>query len=154
MFRDERERMETEAAQGYSAENRYARYDREWGYEEERNRTSSSYRDSLQSSLESPARRSRLDRADEERYGCYRAYASQEENNYDRFFDSKYRKNEKPARKNRRPLMVAYVAVALVAIIAVTMAVIGIGEKTVVESKPLTTESLMASAEGVGVQSV
>ena len=148
MFNDERENR-YDAEQGYSTRNGYARYDYDMGYEEDRRRTSISYRDSLESSLERPASRSRLERADQDRYDYYRS-TSPSENNYDRFFDSKNRQSEKRSAKRRTSLIVAYVAVALVAIIAVTMAVIGISDKEVVETKPLTVESLTASAENVG----
>ena len=153
MFVDERNRIGSEEDQGYSARSRYVRYDYESRYEDERNRTSSSQRDSLQSSLERPATRSRLERADDARYGSYRATASYNENNYDRYFDSKQKVTERPARK-RRSLMVAYLAVALVAVIAVTVAVLGLGEKQVVETKPLTVEALTASAENAAISAV
>ena len=148
MFNDDHNRERYAADQEYFARENYVRYGYDARYEADRNRTSESYRDSLQTSLEKPASRSRLERADDVRYECYRA-ASPQENNYDKFFDGKHRKPEKKTSKRRTALLVAYVAIALVAIIAVTLAVVGISDNKVVEEKPLTIESLSASAEGI-----
>ena len=148
MFNDDRNRERYDADQGYFSRESYVRYGYDARYEADRNRTSESYRDSLQSSLEKPASRSRLERADEVRYECYRA-ASPQENNYDRFFDNKQKKPQKKSSKRKTALLVAYVAIALVAIIAVTLAVVGISDNKVVEEKTLTVESLTASAEGI-----
>ena len=145
MYNDERDRYGYDESQEFSARNRYARYDYERDYEEERNRTSDSYRDSLQSSLERPAGRPRLERQDEARYNWYRATATAEQNNYDKFFDSKYSEPKAPSKK-RRTLVAAMLLIVFVAILATTVAVLGVGAG-VVETKPLTVGSLTASVE-------
>ena len=131
-------------------EDRFERYDYESEYEEERNHTSSSYRDSLMSSLERPSSRSRLERTDDARYGFYRSNIEASDNNYDRFWDSKRQESAEkaPVRKRKFPFVAAYIAIALVAIIAVTLSVLGTGsaDQTVVK-KNLSIEPLSASAE-------
>lgn len=145
MYTDERNRFGYDESQDHSDRNRYARYDYERDYEEERNRTSDSYRDSLQSSLERPAGRPRLDRQDEARYNWYRATAPAEQNNYDKFFDTKHSRTDRPSKK-RRTLVAAMLLVVFVAILAATAAVLGVGASGV-ETQPLTVQSLSASVE-------
>jgi len=147
MYNDERDRYGYDQNQDFSARNRYTRYDYERGYEEERNRTSDSYRDSLQSSLERPAARPRLDRSDEARYDWYRNSNRGERNNYDKFLDDKHVQPKAPSKK-RRTWVVAMLLVVFVAILATTIAVIGVDGKGVVKPQALTVESLTASVEG------
>lgn len=130
-------------------DDRFARYDYETRYEEERNRTSDSYRDSLMSSLERPATRSRLERSDEDRFGFYMSNISAGENNYDKYWDAKQAKQpSKRSSKKKMTFIAAYLAVALVAIIAVTLSVVGVGSKEpVAVKKTLGAETLSASAE-------
>lgn len=155
MLVSERERVRYNADYDYDYQSRNDRFMRsgyETGYEEERNRTSSAYRDSLMDSLERPATRSRLERSDENRYGFYMANIQTADNNYDRFWDSKRERGEqaKPASpKKRMSFIVAYFAIALVAVIAVTLSVVGIGNKETVVKKNLTVETLSANAEVV-----
>ena len=147
MYRDERDRLESEENHAYSARAQYTRYDRDRSYEEDRNRTSSSYRDSLESSLERSASRTRLERADDARYRCYRDTAVGEETNYDRFLESKHRRSE-GGRRRTRTMIAVFLLIAFVAVIAVTMSVISVSEPTIVETQPMVVESLAANAEG------
>ena len=128
------------------------RYGNEIGYEAERNRTTQSYRDSLYDSLERPASRSRLERADENRYGFYMANIAAGENNYDKFWDAKHASDNKvtsaPRNEKRRfAFILTYVIIALVAVIAVTLAVLGTGSEPVVVSKTIEGEAVTATAE-------
>ena len=152
MMVSERERNGYAANYDYEASrsDRYSRYDYERAYEEDRVRTSESYRDSLMSSLERPAMRSRLERADESRYGFYMANINAGENNYDKFWDEKQKKSEKQnasSSKKRLAFMVTYMVIALVAVIAVTLSVVGTSGKTAVVTKTFEGENMMASAE-------
>ena len=153
MLVSERERVRYDYDRDYDRSARadhYARYDyNESGYEAERNRTSSSYRDSLMSSLERPATRSRLERSDADRYGFYRTNIEARENNYDRFWDRQQERasEKKPASKKKVAFVAAYMLIALVAIVAVTMSVVGVGEKTTLQKKTVAVETLSASAE-------
>lgn len=147
MFRDERNKTVSNDNQYYSARTRYSRRDYEMDYDEARNRTSVSYRDSLQSSLERPSARPRLERADEARFECYRATAKASSgNNYDRLLERKQRSSVHPVR-GRRTMIAAALIVAFVAVIAVTMAVIGVDTSGVTEVKPMTSESLSAMVD-------
>ena len=153
MMVNERERAVYGTEYDYASlrNDRYGRYDYERSYEEDRNRTSSSYRDSLMNSLERPASRSRLERADEARYGFYMANISAGENNYDKFWDAKHREEKKETSvnpKRRMAFMVTYIVVAIVAMIAVTLSVVGLGDNsTKMVSKTIETEKILASAE-------
>ena len=137
-------------------DNRYSRYDYEDRYEADRRRTSDSYRDSLKDSLERAPSRSRLERADDSRYGFYMSNIDSRENNYDRFWDRKQAQAaaKSPASRKKTSLLVAYAVLALVAILAVTLSVVGLGSKeVVVKSKPVL-EPLAASAEENVAESV
>ena len=153
MMVSERERNAYCSSYDYDAlrSDRYRRSDVESNYEIDRNRTSSSYRDSLMNDLERPAAKSRLERADEDRFGFYMANIPTADNNYDRFWDKKHaaEKEQKsaPAPKRKLAFMVTYLVVAVVALIAVTLTVVGMGEKKVVVSKTIESEKPMASAE-------
>ena len=154
MMVSERQRNGYAANYDYDAlrNDRYSRYDYESVYEEQRSRTSDSYRDSLYNSLERPATRSRVERADENRYGFYMANIADGENNYDKFWDAKHKKDNaeaKPATKKRFGFIIAYIVVAVVALIAVTLAVGGTNSnsKTVVVSKTIDTVSAGAEPE-------
>ena len=147
MFRDERDRNVSER-EDYSTRTRYARYDYERGYDEERNRTPVSYRNSLQSSLERPALRSRLERADEARFDRYRASAVGAGNNYDKLLERKENASRRPSRKGRM-MIAAIMAVAFIAVIAITMAVIGVDGSGVAEVKAMSSESLTAMVDDV-----
>ena len=150
MMVSERQRNGYAANYDYDAlrNDRYSRYDYESVYEEQRSRTSDSYRDSLYNSLERPATRSRVERADENRYGFYMANIAEGENNYDKFWDARHKKDTEqgaPKSKKRLGFIVAYIVIAVVALIAVTLAVVGTNSKTVVVSK--TIDSVTAGAE-------
>ena len=150
MMVSERQRNGYAANYDYDAlrNDRYSRYDYESVYEEQRSRTSDSYRDSLYNSLERPATRSRVERADENRYGFYMANIAEGENNYDKFWDARHKKDTEqgaPKSKKRLGFIVAYIVIAVVALIAVTLAVVGTNGKTVVVSK--TIDSVTAGAE-------
>ena len=155
MMVSERERNGYVANNDYDAmrNDRYSiRYGNEIGYEAERNRTSRSYRDSLYDSLERPASKSRLERADENRYGFYIANIAAGEKNYDKFWDAKHASENKvtPAstnEKRRFAFILTYVIIALVAVIAVTLAVLGTSSDTVVVSKTIEAEAVTATAE-------
>lgn len=149
MLVSERERAEYTDRYDHGYNDRYARYDYENRYEEDRRRTSSSYRDSLMNSLERPASRSRLERSDDERYGFYMANIDGRENNYDRFWDSKHEKAEAPApkRKSKRFFVAAYLIVALVAVIAVTLSVVGIDNRRETGMTKTLGSDVYASAE-------
>lgn len=153
MMVSERERTAYGAEYDYASlrNDRYGRYDYERSYEEDRNRTSPSYRSSLMDSLERPATRSRLERADDARYGFYMANINAGENNYDRFWDAKHKNEEKAAPANpkkRLAFMITYAVVAIVALIAVTLSVVGLGEKPAnMVSKTIELETVKASAE-------
>ena len=152
MLVSERERTACGAEYDYASlrNDRYGRFDYERSYEEDRNRTSPSYRDSLMNSLERPATRSRLERADDDRYGFYMANISAGENNYDRFWDEKHRAEQKEAAvnpKRRFAFMMTYIVVAVVALIAVTLSVVGLGDKKTTVVKTIETEKAIASAE-------
>ena len=144
MYNDERERYIQDESQEFSARSRYTRYDYERDYEEQRNRTPDSYRDSLQSSLERPVARPRLERSDEARFDWYRASAGEERNNYDKFFDSKHNQPKTPSKK-RRTLVAVMLLIVFVAILATTVAVIGVEGTSVVQPQALSVESLTAS---------
>ena len=96
MMVSERERNAYSREYDYASlrNDRYARYDYESSYEQDRSRTSQSYRDSLMSSLERPASRSRLERSDENRYGFYMSNIGAGENNYDKFWDAKHQQEQ------------------------------------------------------------
>lgn len=157
MMVSERERTAYGAEYDYASlrNDRYARYDYDRSYEEERNRTSQSYRDSLMDSLERPANRSRLERADENRYGFYMQNINAGENNYDKFWDAKQNKqSNQPEQKDnhnkRLAFLVTYIVIAVVALVAVTLSVVGLGDKTTtIVSKKVETETVtvMANAE-------
>ena len=153
MLVSERERMTYGAS--YNTDpaprgDRYARYDYDRSYEDDRNRTSPAYRNSLMSDLEKPAMRSRLERSDEMRYGFYMSNIGSGENNYDRFLEKKQQKaQEQPAPKRRLGFLIAFIAVAVVAIIAVTISVVGLSKEQTVVQKTLGTETISASAESV-----
>ena len=153
MLVSERERMTYGASYGSDPAprgDRYARYDYERSYEDDRNRTSPAYRDSLMNDLERPAIRSRLERSDEMRYGFYMSNISSGESNYDKFWDKKQQKaEEKPAQKSRLGFLIAFIAVAVVAIIAVTISVVGLSNEQTVVQKTLGNETISASAETV-----
>ena len=153
MMVSERERTAYGAEYDYASlrNDRYGRYDYERSYEEDRSRTSPSYRSSLMDSLERPASRSRLERADDDRYGFYMANISAGENNYDRFWDAKHKNEVKEAPvnpKKRLAFMITYAVVAIIALIAVTLSVVGLGDKsTTMVSKTIEADSVKASAE-------
>ena len=152
MMVSERERNGYASNYDYEAlrNDRYARYDYERSYEEDRGRTTDSYRESLMHSLERPASRSRLEREDENRYGFYMANIDAGENNYDKFWDAKHKgakKEKAPSEKRRLAFMITYIVVAVVALIAVTLAVVGMGAEPVVVSKTITGEKVTATAE-------
>ncbi len=153
MMVSERERTAYGAEYDYASlrSDRYARYDYDRSYEEERNRTSQSYRDSLMDSLERPANRSRLERADENRYGFYMQNINAGENNYDKFWDAKQNKQQPEQNKThnkRLAFLVTYIVIAVVALVAVTLSVVGLGDKTTtIVSKKVETETLTANAE-------
>ena len=153
MLVSERERTAYGAEYDYASlrNDRYGRFEYERTYEEDRNRTSPSYRDSLMESLERPAMRSRLERADDDRYGFYMANINAGENNYDRYWDAKHQAEQKETEvnpKRRFAFMVTYIVVAIVALIAVTLSVVGMGEKkTAVVTKTIETEKVLATAE-------
>ena len=148
MFRDDQYRYGSDDYREYPTRTRYARSDYERGYDEERDRTPVSYRDSLQSSLERPSVRPRLDRMDEARFEHFRASGAGEKNNYDRLLE---RKESKPSRLTHKGRMMieAAMLVAFVAVIAITMAVIGVDSSGVKEIKPMTSESLNAMVDDV-----
>ena len=153
MLVNERERTAYNTDYDYVAgsRDRYARYDYDTRYEDERNRTSPSYRDSLMSNLERPASHSRLERIDDARYGFYMSNRiASGENNYDLFLDAKQKKEEetqKPTSGKKLAFLITYLAIALVAIIAVTLSVIGIGkQETAVQNTPVI-ENVSANAE-------
>lgn len=120
-------------------------------YEAERVRTSDAYRESLMSSLERPATRSRLDRSDERRYGFYMSNIPTGDNNYDKHWDAKHAAEAATqvakSPKKRLAFIITYVVVAIVALIAVTLSVVGLEEKNVVISKTIDVDPVMASAE-------
>ena len=152
MLVNERERTGYSDYNDYDAfaSDHYARYDYDRRYEEDRNRTSLSYRESLRSDLERPATRSRLERSDADRYSFYMANSVGGESNYDRFWDSKLRKeSEKPVASPRKKLafIITYVAIALVAVIAVTLSVLGLSSQQTEEKKLPVIEPVSASAE-------
>ena len=155
MMVSERERNGYNANYDYDVRrnDRYSiRYGNEISYEADRNRTSQSYRDSLYDSLERPASRSRLERADENRYGFYMANIAAGENNYDKFWDAKHaaesQKTTAPKSEKRRfAFILTYVIIALVAVIAVTLAVVGTGSEPAVVSKTIESETVTATAE-------
>ena len=129
---------------------RYARYDCvESGYETYRDRTSDSYRDSLRSSLERPATHSRLERSDDDRYGFYRSNIEARENNYDKLWDSKQKAEPEkaPVQRKKVAFIAVYLFIALVAIIAVTLSVIGTSEQPTVAKKTISIETMSATAE-------
>ena len=133
---------------------RFARYDYDSRYEEARMRTSDYDRDSLMSSLERPASRSRLERSDADRYGFYRSNIEVAENNYDRLWDSRRAaesaaRSSAPKSRKKKAMLVAYLALAFVAVIAVTLSVVGLGDKSEVKSAELVQEPISASAEEV-----
>ncbi|HCJ01546.1 MAG TPA: hypothetical protein DIC18_01610 [Clostridiales bacterium] len=147
MLVSERERVRYDDQYAYRPQDdRIARYDYENRYEADRLRTSSSYRDSLMESLERPATRTRLERSDEARYSFYMSNIGTAENNYDKFWDRKHANENRPARRrNNRVFVAAYMLVALIAILAVSLSVIGLGRQETVMTKNLTPIS--ASAE-------
>ena len=153
MLVSEREKTAYGAEYDYASlrNDRYGRFDYERTYEEDRNRTSPSYRDSLMESLERPAMRSRLERSDDDRYGFYMANINAGENNYDRFLDAKHQAEQKETvvnPKRRLAFMITYIAVAIVALIAVTLSVVGMGEKkAALVSKTVETDKVLATAE-------
>ena len=131
-------------------DNHSAYYDYESRYEEEKGHTSSSYRESLMSSLERPAARSRLERADDDRYDFYRTNIDSSENNYDRFLERRERKSatKKSVQKKKISFVAAYIAIAIIAVIAVTLSAVGIGkEEQTVAKKSFSIDTLSASAE-------
>ena len=73
------------------------------------------------------------------------------ENNYDKYWDAKQQKKTqkaKPASSKKRLAFVGtFLVIALIAVIAVSMSVAGIGENTTVASKTYEGEKLMANAE-------
>jgi len=140
----------------YNSRNRsFARYDYESAYEEERSRTSDIYRDSLMSSLERPAEHSRLERSDDRRYGFYRSNIDVAENNYDKFWDNRRAgqsavREEAPKRGRRKAMIVAYMILAVVAVLAVTLSIVGLGGKKVMTTnEQLMMEPRSASAEEI-----
>ena len=121
-------------------------------YENERRSTSDAERDRLMSSLERTGTRSRLERIDESRYGHYAANYAPATNNYDRMLDRRAAETAEKSKKiyrRRTPLVVAYLVVALAAIVAVTLSVVGVESKEIVESLEVQEPSVSASAEGV-----
>ena len=153
MMVSERERNAYASNYDYDSRpnNRYSRYEDERAYDMDRDRTSPMRRDALMYSLERPASRSRLERTDENRYGFYMANIGVGENNYDKYWDEKHKSDnvdKNSARpKKRLAFMLTYIIVAIVALIAVTLSVVGLGEKTVVVSKRVETDTIVASAE-------
>lgn len=141
-------------AYGRSRFDRYSRYDRasyDDRYEATRRGTSDAERERLMASLEKRGTRTRVERCDESRYAFYAANSSQAENNYDRMLERRgercERKEKKVFNKRKTPLVVAYIVFALVAVLAVTLSLAGMGKTEEPVEMSAVVTPLAASAE-------
>ena len=82
------------------------------------------------------------------RYGFYMSNIGSGESNYDKFWDKKQQKaEEQPAPKRKLGFVIAFLVVAVVAIVAVTLSVVGLNNEQTVVQKTLGNETISASAE-------
>lgn len=149
-----------ETAYGDSRSSRFSYGDDRYSearYENERMMTSDQERDRLMNSLERKASKSRLERQDENRYNFYASTLEPADNNFDRMWDRKHSSEQKKEKKvfnrKRMPFMVAYLVLALVAVLAVSLSLVDFKAKTITTSK-MTATSVSASAENAQKEGV
>ena len=121
-------------------------------YESEKLRTSDEDRNRLMNSLERRSSKSRLERSDEARYGAYQAITEAADNNFDRMWDRKHASEQKKEKrmisKKKMPFAIAYIVLAVVAMIGVTLSLVDFKAESVKTAKMASTgTAVSASAE-------
>ena len=121
-------------------------------YESEKLRTSDEDRNRLMNSLERRSSKSRLERSDEARYGSYAANSEAADNNFDRMWDRKHASEQKKEKrfisKKKMPFAIAYIVLAVVAMIGITVSLVDFNAETVKTAKMASKgTAVSASAE-------